>query len=75
MHVCVCACVCICVHTEEIIHESLSACVHSKIFADDTKVYTDALSSEQRILSHGSVDRLLVWSNEWQMKFNNNINK
>ena len=35
-----------------------------KVFADDTKVYTDALSSEQRTLLQSSVDRLLVWSND-----------
>ena len=34
-----------------------------KIFADDTKVYTDALSLEQKQLLQSSVDRLLVWSN------------
>ena len=42
------------------------------VFADDTKVYTDALSSEQRTLLQSSVDGLLVWSNDWQMKFNSN---
>ena len=43
-----------------------------KIFADDTKVYTDALSSEQRTMLQSSVDRLLVWSNDRQVKFNSN---
>ena len=43
-----------------------------KIFADDTKVYTDALSSEQRTMLQSSVDRLLVWSNDRQAKFNSN---
>ena len=31
-----------------------------KVFADDTKVYSAALSSEQRTLMQSSVDRLLV---------------
>jgi hypothetical protein len=39
-------------------------------FADDTKIYGKAVSSETRMKLQGDIDRLMKWSNDWQMQFN-----
>ena len=41
-----------------------------KIFADDTKAYTEVQSTEQRDRLQRNIDNLLHWTNLWQIKFN-----
>jgi len=39
-------------------------------FADDTKIYGKVLSSEARERLQEDIDRLMKWSQDWQMQFN-----
>ena len=41
-----------------------------KIFADDTKIYRPIINNDDYVLLQKSLDNLIEWSNEWQMKFN-----
>ena len=45
-------------------------CSTIKIFADDTKVYTGTTSLENTENLQISIDNLLNWSDDWQIKFN-----
>ena len=42
-----------------------------KIFADDTKAYSSALTSEKCKKLQENIDKLLMWTDQWQLKFNN----
>ena len=46
--------------------------VHSliKIFADDTKIYRPIVNNDDYVLLQKSLDNLVEWSNDWQIKFN-----
>ena len=41
-----------------------------KIFADDTKAYLPVTKPEQRLQLQENINKLLHWTNEWQIKFN-----
>ena len=41
-----------------------------KIFADDTKIYRPIITNDDHVLLQKSLNNLVEWSNEWQMKFN-----
>ena len=41
-----------------------------RIFADDTKIYRPIINNDDYVLLQKSLDNLIEWSNEWQMKFN-----
>ena len=43
-----------------------------KIFADDTKLYHAVDTSESAIKLQENINRLTVWANDWQLKFNEN---
>ena len=41
-----------------------------KIFADDTKAYSAVSTSEQHSSLQNNIDKLLKWTEDWQIKFN-----
>ena len=41
-----------------------------RIFADDTKLYGKASSSEDRAIIQEDLNRLSEWAEDWQLKFN-----
>ena len=44
--------------------------VTTKIFADDTKAYTQIKSEEDHINLQNTIDNMHNWTEEWQLKFN-----
>lgn len=40
------------------------------LFADDTKVFGPANTEEERVILQNDLNRLMQWSEEWQLKFN-----
>lgn len=43
-----------------------------RIFADDTKMYGKATTTEDRVELQKDIDNLSKWSDNWQLKFNTN---
>jgi len=43
-----------------------------KMFADDTKVWCRIKTETDRITLQEDLDRLYLWSNIWQLRFNTN---
>ena len=41
-----------------------------KIFADDTKAYSSVQSSDKKLELQENIDKLLEWTEKWQIKFN-----
>ena len=41
-----------------------------KIFADDTKAYTQINSTEDKLLLQSCIDKLVGWTDKWLLKFN-----
>ena len=44
--------------------------VPTKIYADDTKAYTEIKSDEDRAKLQLSIDQMFRWTQEWQLLFN-----
>ena len=44
------------------------------LFADDTKVFREIQSDEDREKLQQDIDELLIWSKKWQLPFNESIN-